>query len=580
MADLPYSGQSRVAPAPLPGLRASVESFGGGEASRPIDTSGVTDVVSRIYQEEKVKADQVAVVAAGSQLSEAETDTLYNPKSGALNTRGSQAFGMPDQVAKSWKDTVGSIRQTLSNDQQLAAFDRMAASHTANIHEQVTRHVAAQRQQFAIESTSSLVTNEQNAALSAALTDPRRADIAVATQSAAIQDLGRQNGWSPGKILEHTQAAVSRTRYGVLEAMVDASEEVPGMDLKASQYLDTHKAELVGSDLIAAEKLTKSATVLGESRRQAQTIIGNAPTLDEALKQVENIPDAHVADATDRRIRQHFADQSNSLNQQKAQAYQVAGDIFAQTRDVNKIPRSTWLALSDPERRQLEEHQRFLEHPPKDPGDPEQFMLLMNQAYFSPEEFAKASILTMPGLNQQQKTNLMTLQRTVGDRAQNKDEAVIQRQVTKAQEDAHYYAREIDRARTTATGGDPTIKVPSDVQATIDHFQYQLEAAKRRESHANQAMTARKASVVPATGAASLQAPNAIATPPAPDSGNIDLTTPPVDRKNPLGLTAIPKTAPTQQMIQDVIKYGPGYAEALRHFGVDVPTHIPAVAKP
>ena len=567
MPDLPYSGQVRVSPSALPDVRAPLDAFGGGEASRQVDMSGVTDVVQKVYQEEKNKADQVALVAAGSQLSAAETDTLYNPQTGALNTRGSQAFGMPDQVSKSWSDTVSQIRGTLSNDQQLAAFDRMAASHTQNIHEQVTRHVAAQRQAFALDSTQSLVANEQNAALSAALTDPSRADIAVNTQTAAIAQLGRQNGWSPEMIQQHTAAAVSKTRYDVLQAMVDSSEEIPGMDLKASQYVQDHKSELVGNDLIAAERLAKGVTVLGESRRQSQVILSTAANEADALKMVDDIPDARVADATDQRLRKHFADQSNELRSQHLQAYQNAGDILAQTKDTNKIPRSTWLALSDPERKELEEHERFMNSPPKDPGDPEKFMTLMNEAYFSPDTFAQKQIVSEPGLNESQRTNLMGLQRTVGDRAQMQDETTIKQALSRSTADVQFFQRKADEFGPRGEKPDAQL---------YQHYQYQVESAQDDVRHANWQLSERKKNVVPsapvARGAAALQDPSAIATPPGNQTGNIDLRTPPVGRANPLGLTAIQKTQPTPQMIQDVIKLGPGYATYLRSMGVDVKT--------
>ena len=90
------SYRSTVDPAPIPGARRqaapTAEALGAGLGQT------LTRVGADIYADELRSQDDIAIMAADKQLGEWEVKRLYDPKAGALNRRGKDAFGLPDEI--------------------------------------------------------------------------------------------------------------------------------------------------------------------------------------------------------------------------------------------------------------------------------------------------------------------------------------------------------------------------------------------------------------------------------------------------------------------------------------------------
>lgn len=265
----------RVSPAPLPGARfdpsAPAAAFRG---APPVDTSGVQQVGldlyrehQRLVEEERHKADQIAITSAGSDLSTAKSDLLYNPQGGALTRRGQNAFGAPEDARTAFEKASSAIRAKLVTDEQRVQFDRIAANDWNEIDIQVQRHVAAERQRYDTETTDSFITNKRNEAV-AAWQDPAAIQSSIDYQQAAITDHAQRNGLAGEWAKEQAAKAASATHLSVIEQMLQN-----GADRTAERYLAQHRGQIVGPDLLNAERLTEAGSVRGDSQRTADDIL-------------------------------------------------------------------------------------------------------------------------------------------------------------------------------------------------------------------------------------------------------------------------------------------------------------------
>lgn len=355
---VPFTGQPSVAPAPLRVPSAPVETFGGGAASRPVDLSGLGRVTQDIYLNEKHKADEALVTSAGADVSAAEVDMLHNPDTGALNQHGDKAFQLPETVAQSWQKRMGEISSRLTNDDQRAAFQRIAASSWSTVNAQVQQHVANERQAFTQNANAAYIANEGAAAVAAALTNPARIDTAVANQTAKIKDIARTNGWSEDQTQQHIAETVSKTRFDALTRMVDNHQ-----DLTASAYLAKYRDQFTADDLTRAEKLTDAGSIEGSSQRQADSITGTATTFGEAMDQVRQIQDPRVRDRASILVRQFYNDKLADDRIQREQAFNRTTAYVEAGNDPLKAPLTDRQLLTPEQNEALTHRYEQMKHP-------------------------------------------------------------------------------------------------------------------------------------------------------------------------------------------------------------------------
>ena len=440
MPSVPLSQNAGVGrqalPGPRVGVRAPLEAFGGGAAIKAIDTGGLADVTRKIYLEERQKADDVAQVASGSQLAALHTKLLLNAKS----QMGANAFTTPEDVSTDWQKGTEEIAKSLTNDVQRANFARMAAMNQTQLNGSVQAHVAQQRLVYTGQQLDSYIKNARDVGLATGTAEG--VSLSIDNQKIALGKLLHNEGADPETIQHAMASAASDMHAAFIAQLVDK-----GDDILAEQYLTAHKSEIVGSQLGKVEQLTQEGSTLGQSRREASRIIASSGTFEDAKQQIDAIENPRVADATERRVRQHFADVANQANAERAAANDRAAQIVDKTHSTDAIPRTDWMMLSAPQKRALEADEKRLRNPGEGPGDPDKYLHLLNEAYFNPASFSKQNILTVPGLNQSQRTALMSQQRTVGSREVREDVAELQHDVTRAEADVRYYFRKLETAK-------------------------------------------------------------------------------------------------------------------------------------
>ena len=355
MPTVPVYGQPRVQSAPLPGARLNPQAPNAAFAGAPpVDLSGVSHVLAGIVQEERQRANEVALVDADEQLGRFETSLLYDPEKGLLNRRGRDAFEVPELAKGEWEKKVGEIEAGLANDAQRSAFRRLTVQRGVDVDRTIQRHVSGEMRSYEEERTKSLLDVELNAALNA-YQDPERVDMAATRITDAITNFARHNGLSAETRDAQVQGAVSSVYAGVVDRML-----ADGDDLAAKKYYESVKDKISGGDSVRTVKALELGSVRGESQRQADRISDAAPNLTAALVEARKLDDPDVRAATEDRLRQYYATKSQAKRQKEEEDEVRALNVIERTHDVHSIPHSLWDTFDGGTRSSLRSYARQL----------------------------------------------------------------------------------------------------------------------------------------------------------------------------------------------------------------------------
>lgn len=303
---------------------------------------GVRQVAAKMYEEEREKADQLAVLNADRDLAFLEASLLYDQKTGALNTTGQEAFDIPERVQEAWKKGSSDIAQRLTNDRQRLAFQRSLNNREYDVQVAVQRHVSRERERYDTETTESFLAIEREAAL-VNYQDPSRIGLSIERQVAAITDYASRTGKSAEWKDKEVAKTVSQTHAGVVGRFL-----ATGDDRLASEYYKTNKAAIRGEEATELEQALEEGSVRGESQRQADAIVTRHGSRARALEAVREIADPKVRDMAEQRVNQHFntvrAIQQEEQNDLYLQATNMMdGSPGRPARDV--IPSHIWTKL-------------------------------------------------------------------------------------------------------------------------------------------------------------------------------------------------------------------------------------------
>jgi hypothetical protein len=286
----------------------------------------------RMQQEERSKANQVALIAASNKLDAWELKSLYDPQAGALQRKGSDSFTLPEAVNQDFEKVSSEIEQGLGNEDQKLAFARMKAQRGSNVQMTVARHVAGQRQAFDASEFDATVKNKSSLAIANAM-DPRRAAEELNNGVTAIQQYGQRNGMGPEAISAQVNAFRSDTHIGIISNLL-ANEQT-----KAAQiYFEETKHDISGDKL---DDVTRALHV-GTTRKQAQDetakILAAGGTLTEQRAAAKAIDDPAVQDEVLQRIEHEEGIRQAQARHTEESNLNTAYNIVTQTHDVNKIP--------------------------------------------------------------------------------------------------------------------------------------------------------------------------------------------------------------------------------------------------
>lgn len=376
---VPRYDTQHVEKAPIAGVRVPTSVPIEAVAALPkVNISGVVKSADEMYQRELEKANQISVLGADAKAAALETDMLYNPQTGLLNMKGRDSLGARDKFQEQWKKGMDDIGKDLHNDTQRMAFQRSALNRYASVSDTISRHISNEIKNYDGEQTQSLIVNETNAAVAAAVPGVTvsdaadRSTMAIARQRAAILDRSRNEGWSPEKVQSVLEATTSGTHTSVLGRMLYNKD-----DLTAKHYFDEFKDQLVGDDLTKMGKAVEESSYLGESQRQSDQITAKfRDDREGAIEAVKKIADPRMRDAVEQRVVHEFEMKTALQREKENDLYQKATNLIeplvkrgAPFIASNVVPRDVWSQLPLAARNALERRALHADSDyPNDPG--------------------------------------------------------------------------------------------------------------------------------------------------------------------------------------------------------------------
>lgn len=550
----------RVGPAPLPGVRvggaAPEAAFGGGAGNASVGLmpglSAVHTEASQIVQEERVRADQIALTDAGARESEVGTDVLYGPD-GALTKKGKDAFDTPETTRDAYFKRTAEISAGLGSDDQRAAFQRIVVNNWSRINEQLQRHVAQQKVSYDTDSTDAFVANKQNEALKA-YSDPIAVTGAINEQRAAITGYGQRNGWADEQTKQAVAKQISSTHVGVISQFLDSEQ-----DITAQQYFQQHRDEISAIDQAKIDRALKAGSTLGEAQRATKQILGDTTTATDALARAEAITDPKVQKEAIQLVTAHFGelDRAQRIDRENARA-RVLQDVEGNKGRLNRASQDWQLIDGYPEGEHVLERQQQILHPPPDRGDPDKYAGYVAMAATSPatrQALLSTSIREITDdetLSGGQKTAIINLIR--GERQ--RDVVDLRSEASAAEQEAKRLEQIVKKAQQ-------------------DGNQNEIEANTPYMYASQQRATLLRGRVITATRAAHfgvVATPDAATPPTAPETASHSTGL------SSFGLSSLKPVTP--EMLRDIATHGAGYAEYLRKSGYDVPAVLPKAPTP
>lgn len=396
-----------VSTAPLPGVRKGAASSaiaeGAGveiaKANKADAIAGLGSTVARagvrtyaeIAEESRRRADSVAILNAERRLAEWENKRLYDPATGALQKRGKDAMGLPEELRAEYTTLTGEIEKELATDRQREAFTRVKTSRGMGLDLTIQRHVFGEMNRYEGEELKAMVENAQSAAVANAL-DPDRVARELDRAIGAIRTHAPRLGLGPQAIEKQVAAVTSATHRGVIDRLL-----ANDLDTKAAVYFEEVKPQIYGDDLIRVEKAIDEGSLRGDSQRKADAIIAAGGTFAEQRDRAKAIDDAKLRDAVEQRIEHNQIIAERAEREANEATLTNAFNIVDRSHDVRSIPPGIWSNLPGNAKASLRSYAEHLARGVPVKTDLAAYYSLMEDAAKNPEKFVTTNLLEFRG---------------------------------------------------------------------------------------------------------------------------------------------------------------------------------------
>lgn len=295
----------------------------------------------QMFQKQKEHADTLAALDAKNQLSNAETQILYDPEDGALLKKGKDAVQVPGIVADKYSQSYNEIRDSLQNDSQKLAFDEYYKQNSANLNRTVQTHVGEELHKFDNETTVAVVSNERGIAVTN-YQNPDLIQQSITNQNDEIKKWAARNGVPDDSpiLTDKIRDATSKTQAEVISRMLDNNQ-----DLQAQNYYSQVKGQLSGDEIGKIEKQLQVGSLKGSSQRKADEITNVNESYQDALEDVKDIQDPKLRDATQERVKNYFDAQKQASLYDREQTLQQATNDIVTSNGQKDIPTSVLATL-------------------------------------------------------------------------------------------------------------------------------------------------------------------------------------------------------------------------------------------
>ncbi len=303
MATQPRLTERQVAQQPLSGqrlgVRATPEGMGAGLASGAQQATGA---MLEVYERERGKADELAVMEADQRLAQWEAETVFDEKTGLLRRRGRDALGVPDDAMKSLSKLRSEIERGLVGDRQLVAFTKKANARQQEIQRRLQNHVAGEMAAYQTAETQAFVeTSVRNAGNK--WDDPEAIANELNRQEEAIVALAEAVGMSPEVRGQQLTKYREQTHLTVIGRMVDSR------DLKtAREYFNANIDDLGPEGRSKVQSILDTADLRARGQEAEDRIMAAHPgDMAGALKAARDLP-SEIRDDAVARIKVRFSE--------------------------------------------------------------------------------------------------------------------------------------------------------------------------------------------------------------------------------------------------------------------------------
>lgn len=334
--------ESTVREQAIPNIRqadsAPIEAFGGGQALAPVAQAAARGLnyADQVFQEEKKKADDVATTAAYAEAVKRRNALMYDPKTGAMNRQGKDAFGVVDEYTATYKKDLDAIEEGLGSEDQKAMFKKIRLQQESDLNNDLVKHTFTESKKFDEQTTESgLAVTRDDAVLN--YQNPLKVQSAIETQTALIKAHAERNGLPPEYVGLKVREAASKTHGAVIDRML-----ANGSDMEAKAYYEKVKDQISGTDSVTLEKNLEEGTRRGMAQRQSDEIYKTTSSLSTALEKARSIEDPKLRDDVTTRIKDNYSLKKLAENDRNEQLHKQAGNIIDQTGDTDKIPPAIW----------------------------------------------------------------------------------------------------------------------------------------------------------------------------------------------------------------------------------------------
>lgn len=342
-----------VAPQTGPGFRvqsdADSTTFGSGPGLQEENqqVQRIAAETGEIAAVEKHRADQTAVEDAIAKGSKLTTDILYDPQTGVLSSKGTNALKAQKEGMKRLQGGLNDISKELNGEGQIGVFNRWALEHSAATDKTIMGHVDQQIRDHDAQSYDALLANQQGL-VALAHGNPDTISLGFKTVNESAAAFSERNRLDPDQTKQFIQTANDKMHAAVIDGMLKFQA-----DDSAQIYFDANK------DAMSPAMRDKMAVSLEEGNvRNRSTAESNriwaltGGNLSKAFDEADKIKSLPVQEMTRARLREKQTDLRQGEEADQDAKFQQAwglvkkaslGDSPVKLRDV--VPPVLWTSL-------------------------------------------------------------------------------------------------------------------------------------------------------------------------------------------------------------------------------------------
>jgi hypothetical protein len=361
MPTVPVYGGRKVDTAPLPGVRkqaALTEQAAGvgveyakaqrGEAlSRLGETGGrlAAAAYTEIQRKAEERAQDVAQTVSDNELAKWQIKRLHDPDTGALNVRGRNAMGLPEQVMGEFDEVADGIEAGLTTPRQREIFRQIRNKRSLNMLQVLSEHTSREITRVEQEAVQTKVENTR-AMVAANATHPDIVAREIDDTAAAIRAHGRNLGLDLDTIESQIAQMESGSFATVVQTLVDN-----GATPAAKAYFEEVSSRITDPEhRERLKKMLESQSELDEVFAQADRIIAEGGDEDAQLAKAAKLR-GQIRQGVEQRIGQNQARAKQAQREQESDQLKLAyGRLFNGGRGgvpVESLPQSMQTALAD-----------------------------------------------------------------------------------------------------------------------------------------------------------------------------------------------------------------------------------------